>query len=49
MVESDPIGIFLVSSGSNGERLLFRYPDETSDTTEKTFRSKFYPHYRSQT
>ncbi len=27
----DPIGIFLASSGSRGDRLLFRFPYETED------------------
>ena len=30
----DPIGVFLVSSGTRGDRLLFRYPFELPLTTE---------------
>ncbi|ELU15283.1 hypothetical protein CAPTEDRAFT_221562 [Capitella teleta] len=36
MDTSNPIGIFLVSSGSNGERLLFRYPDGIGESPEET-------------
>ena len=32
MSESDPVGIFLVYSGSGGVRLLFRYPYDTEDS-----------------
>ena len=28
--ETDPLGIFLVSSGTRGDRLLFRYPYATA-------------------
>ena len=30
----DPIGVFLVSSGTRGDRLLFRYPFELPVATE---------------
>jgi len=30
----DPIGVFLVSSGTRGDRLLFRYPFELPIATE---------------
>ena len=32
----DPLVVFLVSSGSRGDRLLFRYPYETDQDHETT-------------
>jgi len=34
MSESDPVGVFLVYSGSAGDRLLFRYPYESEDSNQ---------------
>ncbi|KAF8769927.1 hypothetical protein HNY73_017517 [Argiope bruennichi] len=45
MDETNPVGLFLVTSGSKGDRLLFRYPfcsEITKDTDNK--RSKKCPY-----
>ena len=34
MSDTDPLGIFLVSSGSRGDRLCFRFPYETEENNE---------------
>jgi transcription termination factor Rho len=33
---SDPVGIILVSSGSKGDRMLFRYPFESTGNSEES-------------
>ncbi|XP_064625379.1 GATOR1 complex protein NPRL3-like [Lineus longissimus] len=40
----DPLGIILVSSGSKGDRLLFRYPFESTGNAEESVKSKKSPY-----
>ena len=37
MNDTDPLGIFLVSSGSRGDRLCFRFPYDTEESKETTY------------
>ena len=37
MSDTDPLGIFLVSSGSRGDRLCFRFPYETEENNETAY------------
>ena len=37
MSDTDPLGIFLVSSGSRGDRLCFRFPYETEESNETAY------------
>ncbi len=41
----NPLAVILVSSGSRGDSLLFKYPYETDDVKETEFRSKFMSLY----
>lgn len=40
MDETNPIGLFLVTSGSKGDRLLFRYPFDVELNKDTDNRSK---------
>ena len=39
MSDSDPLGVFLASSGSRGDRLLFRFPYENDEERKTTFKA----------
>lgn len=51
MDETNPSGLFLVTSGSKGDRLLFRYPYEVpgnrSSLMESKMRVSFFPNCMS--
>ncbi len=38
MVDCDPLGVILVSSGSRGDRLLFRYPFDGEEDMDAPYK-----------
>lgn len=42
MDETNPFGLFLVTSGSKGDRLLFRYPYEVPVNKSSSAESKYF-------